>query len=126
MSFGDRGFPCDSCAVGYLLYAGEEHEFEDRLLAHLKVAMGLKFRKQESFFLSWNLNLVNRSGRISVWMSPSQQIGFRFSGGKPAALNKEWVRVLVELSGSPRGMIAMTERDAVGYAASDGRSLAGV
>lgn len=102
--------------MGYLLYGGREYEFEDRWLAHLKAAVGTKFRRHESFFMSWKVDPVDGSGRISLWMDPSQQIGFRFSGSKPPKLNKEWLQVLVELAGTHRGLIAVSEKDAAAYA----------
>ena len=102
--------------MGYLLYDGREYEFEDRWLAHLKVAVGTKFRRHESFFMSWKVDPMNGSGRISLWMDPSQHVGFRFSGSKAPKLNKEWLKVLVDLAGTHRGLIAITEKDAEAYA----------
>lgn len=101
--------------MGYLMYDGRDYEFEDRLLTHLKVAVGAKFRRRESFFLSWRVEPTNGSGRVSLWMDPSHHVGFRFAGSKPSAINKDWVTALIELAGTPRGIIAMSEKEAEAY-----------
>jgi hypothetical protein len=39
--------------MGFLTYGGvQEYEFDDRTLAHLKVAITIKLRRQESFLMS--------------------------------------------------------------------------
>lgn len=109
--------------MGYLMYDGREYEFEDRWLAHLKVAVGTKFRRHESFFMSWNVEPVNGSGRISLWMDPSQHVGFRFVGSRPPALNKDWLRALIDLAGTPRGLIAISEKEAEAYVSEQAAAL---
>ena len=101
--------------MGYLIYDGRDYDFEDRLLAHLKVAIGKKFRKQESFFLSWNVEAGNGSGRVSLWMNPGQHVGFRFAGSREPELSKTWVKALVELSATHRGLVAISEKQAEAY-----------
>lgn len=101
--------------MGYLMYDGRDYEFEDRLLAHLKIAVGKKFKRHESFFLSWVVEPSSGSGRVSLWMDPSQHVGFRFSGSREPELNKTWVKALVELSATHRGLVAMSERQAEAY-----------
>lgn len=85
------------------------------MLAHLKIAVGTKLRKQESFFLSWKVDPSQGSGRVSLWMNPSQHVGFRFSGSRPPELNKTWLWVLVELADSHRGLIVVHEKEAEAY-----------
>lgn len=102
--------------MGYLMYDGVDYAFEDRVLAHLKVAIGRKFRLHESFFLSWTKSSGDGGGRISLWLSPEHGLTFRFEGSRPPKLDETWLRVLAGLSNGPRGMVVMTEKDATTYA----------
>jgi hypothetical protein len=103
--------------MGYLSYgASAEYEFDDRVLAHLKVAISLKLRRQESFFLSWSNPTSKGSGRVSLWMSPNIPLMFRFAGSKAPELNDVWLRVLGELSNAPRGLVVVSEREAEAHA----------
>lgn len=105
--------------MGYLTYAGSsEYEFEDRSLAHLKVAVGMKLRRQESFFLSWSNSVERGSGRLSLWVSPSIPLAFRFSGSRSPDINPVWLEVLSELSHTPRGLIMISENEAEKHAKS--------
>lgn len=99
--------------MGYLAYAGlAEYEFEDRALAHLKVAIGLKLRRQESFFISWSVPADEGSGRFSIWVSPSTPLVFRFAGSRAPELNRVWIDALTSLSHTPRGLIMISESEA--------------
>lgn len=110
--------------MGHLIYDGQDHEFDDRLLAHLKVAIGHKLRRQESFYLSWHKKLKEGDGRISVWISSHAPLTFRFSGGRQPELNPVWVRVLEETGNSARGMQVMPEEAAEKYAKSKNGTVA--
>ncbi len=104
--------------MGYLNYGGtQEFEFEDRTLAHLKAAIAVRLRRQESFLLSWVIPTERGGGRISVWVSPSIPLVFRFAGSRSPSLNKAWLNVLVELSHTPRGLVLVTESEAEKYLA---------
>lgn len=104
--------------MGYIIYgAGAEYEIEDRTLAHLKVAVGLKFRQGESFYVSWINPVEKGSGRVSLWASPNIPLIFRFSGSRSPELNPVWLNVMLETSRSPRGMAVVPEQDALAYAA---------
>lgn len=104
--------------MGYLNYAAStEYEIEDRTLAHLKVAVGLKLRRQESFFLSWSNPVERGSGRISLWLSPDIPLIFRFAGSRSPELNETWLSVLAQLSHTPRGLVLISETEAEAHAA---------
>lgn len=99
--------------MGHLAYAGiAEYEFDDRTLAHLKAAIGLKLRRQESFFISWSIPTDLGSGRNSLWVSPNIPLVFRFSGSRAPELNRVWLDVLNLLSHTPRGLVLVTEAEA--------------
>lgn len=95
------------------MYGGsQEFEFEDRTLAHLKVAITRKLRRQESFLMSWTNAVEKGGGRVSIWLTPHIPISFRFNGSRPPQLNKAWLMVLNDLSNSPRGLVVISEEDA--------------
>lgn len=99
--------------MGYLVYGGsQEYEFEDRTLAHLKVAITMKLRRQESFLMSWVNPAEKGGGRVSIWLAPSIPLTFRFSGSRVPTLNKEWLDLLGDLAHTPRGLIVVSEQDA--------------
>jgi hypothetical protein len=102
--------------MGYLIYgAGAEYEIDDRVLAHLKIAVVAKLRLQESFLLNWSLAPSDGSGRVSLWLSPSIPLQFRFSGSRPPELNRMWLQALAHSAHSTRGMILMAEDEATAY-----------
>ena len=103
--------------MGYIIYgAGTEYEIEDRALAHLKVAIGLKLRRQECFFVSWSNPVEKGSGRVSLWVSPNIPLVFRFAGSRSPELNPVWLNVLRELAHTPRGLVLISEKEAEVYA----------
>lgn len=102
--------------MGYLVYgAGAEYEIEDRLLAHLKIAITAKLRLQESFLLTWKVPLEHGSGRIELWMSPAIPLQFRFAEPQPPELNRVWLEALTLSSHSARGMSVMSEPEATTF-----------
>lgn len=103
--------------MGYLIYgSGTEYEIEDRALAHLKVTVGLKLRRQESFFVNWSNPVEKGSGRVSLWISPNIPLAFRFSGSRAPELNAVWLDVLRDLAYTPRGLVLVSESEAEAYA----------
>lgn len=91
---------------------GTEYEIDDRTLAHLKVVIAAKLRRQENFFLSWTNEPEAGSGRISLWLSPSIPLQFRFYGSRQPQLNRAWLEVLTDLSHTARGLIIVSEAEA--------------
>ncbi|WP_336991014.1 DUF7882 family protein [Leucobacter sp. VD1] len=98
--------------MGLMLYGGNRYSFEDRQLAHIKVALQRKLRKQECFLMSWTVEPSDGSGRVSLWMSPAIPLAFHFSGSRQPVLNEEWLAVLEHTSHSPRGLVLIPEQDA--------------
>lgn len=99
--------------MGFLIYGGsQEYEFEDRTLAHLKLAITMKLRRQESFLMSWTNPAERGGGRVSIWLTPYIPLAFRFNGSRPPQINKHWLAVLNDFSNSPRGLVVISEEDA--------------
>jgi hypothetical protein len=97
--------------MGKLIYGtnGAEYEFDDRLLAHLRIVIVTKFRRRESFTLTWELGTERGGGRISLWLDPSIPLQFHFFGSKEPSLNRAWVDALASISASSVGLIPLPE-----------------
>ncbi|GAA4184406.1 hypothetical protein GCM10022288_05080 [Gryllotalpicola kribbensis] len=102
--------------VARLIYgANDAYEFDERTLAHLKIAMTAKLRVRESFLLNWVVPSEKGSGRMSLWISPEVPLVFVFHGSKPPQLNKVWVDALARSAHGIRGMTVMPEAEAESY-----------
>jgi hypothetical protein len=97
--------------MGRMIYgnAGTEIDFEDRLLAHLKVVIITKLRRDESFLLSWEHGQSEGSGRSSVWMHPAVPLHFRFYGNRQPPLNRAWIEDLMLAANSTGGLVPVPE-----------------
>lgn len=95
--------------MGVLIYAGDPIEFDDRLLAHLQVVVSGKLRRSESFFVSWAQEPDVKSGRVSLWLSPSIPLRFEYSQETPPTLNPEWLTMMAVSAGSNGGLVLTAE-----------------
>ncbi len=84
-------------------------DFDDRVLAHLKVVMLAKVRRGESFMLNWDYEAAAGSGHSSIWIHPSIPLQFDFLGSREPALNRTWIEELVKLSNTPGGLRIIPE-----------------
>jgi hypothetical protein len=105
--------------MGKLIYGpqGAEFDFEDRLLAHLRIVIVMKFRRRESFTFNWDLDVGAGGGRMSLWLDPSIPLQFRFYGGREPALNRAWVDALASVAASSAGLVPVAEPRAPGVPA---------
>ena len=97
--------------MGTLFYGphSSAYEFDDRLLAHLRVVIVTKFRRHESFTLTWELSRDSGGGRISLWLDPAIPLEFHFRGSREPALNREWIEQLATIAGSTTGLVPLDE-----------------
>jgi len=84
-------------------------EFDDRVLAHLKVVITAKLRRGESFTFTWTNTPESGGGRNSVWLNPSVPLQFEFYGSKDPHLNRNWLEVLARLTNTPTGLQIVPE-----------------
>lgn len=84
-------------------------EFDDRVLAHLKVVIIAKLRRGESFTFSWENAAASGSGHSSIWLNPAVPLQFEFLGKKEPTLNKAWLQELARLSNTPAGLRLVPE-----------------
>lgn len=97
--------------MGALLYGSPPSEIpmDDRLLAHLKLVIVNKMRRNEPFLLSWDVPSSEGSGRKSVWLHPSIPLQFVFQGSRVPALNPAWIDLMMRASMSNDGLRLMPE-----------------
>ncbi|MFF2052201.1 ATP-dependent DNA ligase [Leifsonia sp. NPDC058194] len=101
--------------MGKLVYAGTtEIGFEDRVLAHLQIVIGLKLRRKEGFIFSWRDEQGVGDGRSAIWVDPAIPLLFRYSGGRQPKINKSWLEQLTISSNSAAGLQLTEEIGALG------------
>jgi len=99
--------------MGYLVYGQRsKYRFDDRTLAHLKIAIASKLRLQEGFLLSWSIPGEDGNGRMSLWLSPMIPLQFVFNEPTPPKLNRTWLEAFARSSHGMRGMVVLTEEQA--------------
>jgi hypothetical protein len=84
-------------------------EFDDRLLAHLQVVIGMKLRRGESFYFSWRDDPKAGDGRSTIWIQDSVPLYYRYYGGKPPALNRLWIEALLATANTATGLQIVRE-----------------
>jgi hypothetical protein len=86
--------------MGVMLYGSPPSELtmDDRMLAHLKIVVVSKLRRNESFLLSWELPAEDGPGRMSLWMHPSIPLQFKFDETRRPPLNGDWLEEMARAS----------------------------
>ncbi|UWF78719.1 MULTISPECIES: DUF7882 family protein [Microbacterium] len=97
--------------MGALFYGQSDDpiHIDDRALAHLKVVIATKLRRQESFTLSWRHSDGDAPGRSTIWMHPSIPLRFEFEESEPPQLNREWIERLMHLANTTGGIMLVDE-----------------
>jgi hypothetical protein len=98
--------------VGTIFYGGSETpiQIEDRALAHLKVVIATKLRRNESFTLSWRHPDDAPGGRSTIWIEPSIPLRFVFDSPEVPELNRAWVEELANSASSSGGITLLPEQ----------------
>lgn len=98
-----------------MIYYGDSAEpihIEDRALAHLKVVIATKLRRNESFTLSWKHPEGDTPGRSTIWLHPSIPLRFVFETQETPELSAEWITAMAN-SASSSGGITMVNEDMI-------------
>lgn len=97
--------------MGQLIYGGSTAPIliEDRALAHLKVVIATKLRRQESFTLSWVHKDGEAPGRSTIWLHPSIPLRFIFDETEAPVLNPERLTALSQTLSSSGGICLVDE-----------------
>ena len=98
--------------MGTLHYGtGHSIGMDDQLLAHLKMVVVTKLRRNESFTLSWTHSQDPLQGRNTIWLHPSIPLRFVFSSPDPARLSPEWLEQMSASSHSTGGLMIDLDQD---------------
>lgn len=123
MYYGDSGTPI---------------HIEDRALAHLKIVIATKLRRDESFTVSWRHPEDQPRGRSTIWLHPSIPLRFVFDDPDAPELSRSWLEDLANSANSSGGILLVAEHfdtgpiptvepaDAAGVPLGDGVSLGNV
>lgn len=97
--------------MGMLFYGASPDpiEIEDRALAHLKVVIATKLRRNESFTLSWQHPHLNPTGRSTIWLHPSIPLRFVFDEPVTPKLSAEWIAALADSASTSGGLRLLPE-----------------
>ncbi|AZS40607.1 hypothetical protein ABTZ44_02760 [Microbacterium oxydans] len=82
---------------------------EDRALAHLKVVIATKLRRNESFTLSWRHPEGEAPGRSTLWLHPSIPLRFVFQEPESPDLSRRWIEELAHSASSSGGIVLVEE-----------------
>ena len=97
--------------MGTMYYGGMAMPvlIEDRALAHLKVVVATKLRRNESFTLSWPHADDQPRGRSTLWIHPSIPLRFVFGDPESPELSRAWIEELAHSANSSGGIALIAE-----------------
>jgi len=97
--------------VGTIYYGGSATpiQIDDRALAHLKVVIATKLRRDESFTVSWVHPEDQARGRSTLWIHPSIPLRFVFDNPEPEELSREWIDELASSANSSGGITLVAD-----------------
>ena len=84
-------------------------EFDDRVLAHLQIVIGMKLRRNEAFYFSWKDDQRVGDGRTTIWVHPTIPLVFKYYGSRMPAVNREWIAVLEHSANTSQGLHIVEE-----------------
>ena len=102
--------------MGTIFYGGDATpiHIEDRALAHLKVVIATKLRRNESFTLTWRHQDDQPGGRSTIWLHPSIPLRFVFDDAEAPELSRRWIEDLAQSANSSGGVTLVDENVAAG------------
>lgn len=71
-------------------------EIDDATLAHLKIVIGTKLRRQEAFIMTWLPTDDTGDGRLSAWIHPSIPLVFGFDEARLPAIDAARITKMME------------------------------
>ncbi|RFA22814.1 DUF7882 family protein [Subtercola boreus] len=95
--------------MGLLTYGspGVDIPLDDRTLAHVRVVVLAKLRRDEKFAMSWDDELTGRSH--TIWLHPAIPLQFEFETSGGISLNRTWVEALTSVANSGSGLRLLPE-----------------
>jgi hypothetical protein len=97
--------------MGQLWYGSSNTpiEIEDEALAHLKLIIITKLRRDESFTISWTHPTHQARGRSTIWLHPSIPIRFVFDTPDPCEVDPERLEEMAASAHSTGGIQVKAE-----------------
>ncbi len=96
--------------MGFITYDSTSVlHIEDRALAHLKVVIATKLRRNESFTVSWMHGDGESGGRSTIWLHPAIPLRFTFDSREAPKLNAKWIDDLMHSANSTGGIMLIDE-----------------
>jgi len=100
--------------MGRFIYesaGGDGYVIDDRVLAHLELAVSVKFRRGESFAFTLAAgDLKAGQGHRVFWMHPSIPVQFQYDHDRRAIrMNTRWVERLIETAFTDVGLRIVPE-----------------
>lgn len=71
-------------------------EIEDETLTHLKIVIGTKLRRHESFMMTWLADETNTAGRLTIWMHPAIPLVIAFEDTKMPVIDQKRLERMME------------------------------
>jgi hypothetical protein len=92
--------------MGTLFYGSQPLSIrvEDVLLRHLELVITSKLRRGEGLVLSWHDDGTTGDGRSTVWIHPSIELHYRFSGSREPNVDRELLEELSAAASSNGGI----------------------
>ncbi len=92
--------------MGTLFYGSQpiSIRIEDVLLRHLELVITSKLRRGEGMVLSWHDDDTTGDGRSTVWIHPSIELHYRFSGSREAHVDRDLLEELLAAASSSGGI----------------------
>lgn len=84
-------------------------EFDDRLLLHFQIVIGIKLHRHELFFFSWKDDQSAGKSRTSIWVHPGALLLFKYYGSKTPQVNPLWIHSLELAANSAAGLACVPE-----------------
>ncbi|WP_404435127.1 hypothetical protein LG322_08180 [Microbacterium aerolatum] len=83
--------------MGKLKYdhTAEPIQIEDVTLAHLKVVIATKLRRQESFMMTWRPIDQGEGSRLTAWIHPSVPLVFVFDSPDAPAIDSKRLEEMI-------------------------------
>lgn len=83
-------------------------EIEDATLAHVKIVIGTKLRRNESFMMTWLSKPDASSGRLTIWVHPAIPLVFEFDQPTVQAIDPSRVAQMMDQLNS-RGELVLDQ-----------------
>ncbi|MDT0156309.1 hypothetical protein Q9R19_01590 [Microbacterium sp. ARD32] len=71
-------------------------QVDDVTLAHLKIVIGTKLRRHESFMMTWLVDPAGTGGRLTTWMHPSIPLVFSFDSSTMPEIDPKRIEHMIE------------------------------